>query len=101
MWWGTSLFLKGDEISPNSESDEQGVDGKDWITTVTHDPEDRQADGRWKGTIIQKKVPVREIKWEGLYDKNSDKLYAPKQELFERCVSKYRKLLDDAKEGIK
>ena len=48
-----------------------------------------------------------------LYDKNSDKLYAPKQllpqseydmrdrEIFERRVSKYRKLLDGAKEGIK
>ena len=45
--------------------------------------------------------------------KNSDKLYAPKQllpqsdydardkEIFERRVSKYRKLLDGAKEGIK
>ena len=24
-------------------------------------------------------LPVREIKWKGLTDKNSDKLYAPKQ----------------------
>ena len=24
-------------------------------------------------------APVREIRWKGLYDKNSDKLYAPKQ----------------------
>ena len=48
----------------------------------------------------------------GLTNKNSDKLYAPKQllpqsdyeagdkEIFERCVSKYRKLLDGVKEGI-
>ena len=35
---------------------------KDWITTVTYDPENRQADGRWKGTIIQEKAPVREIR---------------------------------------
>ena len=42
--------------------------------------DDRQADGRWEGTIIvQEKAPVREIRWAGLYDKNSDKLYAPKQ----------------------
>ena len=80
---------------------------------VDHDPADRQADGRWEGTIAQKRVPVREIRWEGLYDKNSDKLYAPKQllpqsdydaghkEIFERHVTKYRKLLDGAKEGIK
>ena len=72
------------------------------IITVDHD-DDRQADGRWEGTIIQMKVPVREIKWKGLYDKNSDKLYAPKQllpqsdyeagdkEIFERCMVKYRK----------
>ena len=59
------------------------------------------------------KVPVSKIRWAGLYDKNSDKLYAQGQlipqsdydmrdrEIFERCVSKYRKLLDSAKEGIK
>ena len=112
MLWETSLFFKGDEINPSDESDEKGEETKDWITTVTHDPADRQADGRWKGTIVQKKAPVREIRWAGLYDKNSDKLYAPKQllpqsdyeaehkEIFERCVSKYRKLLDGAREGI-
>ena len=54
-------------------------------------------------------MPVREIRWVGLTDKNSDKLYAPKQlllqsdydagdkEIFERHVSKYRKLLDGTK----
>ena len=53
------------------------------------------------------------IRWKGLYDMNSDKLYAAKQllpqsnydagskEIFNRRVSKYRKLLDDAKEVIK
>ena len=81
------------------------------ITMVDHDPEDRQADGRWEGTIIQKKVPVREIKWKGLYDKNNDVQYSPRQliqkshyeELFrateEDRVSKFRKLLDCTKEG--
>ena len=66
-----------------------------------------------EGTIIQEKRPVKEIRWKGLYDKNSDKLYTPKQllpqsdydtgdrEIFERRVTKYRKLLDGAKEGIK
>ena len=64
------------------------------------------------GNIVQKKAPVTEIRWAGLYDKNSDKLYAPKQllpqsdydaehkEIFERCVSKYRKLLDGAKKKV-
>ena len=63
----------------NNEPDEQGGERKDWIALVTHDPADRQADRRWEGTIIQKKAPVRDIRWKGLYDKNSDKLYAPKQ----------------------
>ena len=65
------------------------------------------------GAAIMWKEKGHEIKWKGLVDKNSDKLYAPKQllpqsdydaehkEIFERCVSKYRKLLDGAKEGIK
>ena len=80
--------------------------------TVVHNPADRQADGRWEGTIIQMKVPVREIRWAGLTDKNSGTLYAPKQllpqsdydaghkEIFERHITKYRKILDGAKEGI-
>ena len=80
---------------------------------MTHDPADRQADGRWEGTIAHARKPMREIRWKGLTDKNSDKLYAPKQllpqsdydaehkEIFERRVTKYRKLLDGANEGIK
>ena len=109
MFTGKFIF-EGDKVNPNNESNEKGEERKEWITTVTHDPADRQADGRWKGTIVQKKAPVREIKWTGLYDKNSDMQYAPKQllpqsdydtELFESYVSKYRKLLDGAKEGIK
>ena len=49
------------------------------ITMVVHDPDDRQADGRWEGTIVQKKVPVREIKWAELYDRNSDVQYSSRQ----------------------
>ena len=56
----------------------KGEERKDWITTVEHDPADRQPDGRWEGTIIQKKAPVSKIRWAGLYDKNSDKLYDPR-----------------------
>ena len=53
-----------------------------------------------------------EIRWKGLTNKNSDKLYAQKQllpqsgydvldkKIFERHVSKYKKLLGGAKQGI-
>ena len=50
-----------------------GEERRDWITTVEHDPADRQADGRWPGILVQKKVPVREIRWKGLYDRSSNK----------------------------
>ena len=106
------FVLKGDEINPNKEPDEKGEETKDWITTVVHDPADRQADGRWEGTIIQKKAPVSEIRWAGLYDKNSDKLHAAKQllpqsdydaghkEIFKRHITKSRKLLDEQKKEL-
>ena len=61
--WATRLFLKGDEINPNNEPDEKGDKRKDLITMVDHDLDDRQADGIWEGTIVQKKAPVREIRW--------------------------------------
>ena len=110
---GNKFILEGDEVNPNNDPDEQGEETRDWITAVTHDPEDRQAEEIWEGTIIQEKRPVNEIRWKGLTDKNGDKLYVTKQlppqsdydaehrEIFERRVSKYRKLLDGAKEGIK
>ena len=41
------FILEGDEVIPNNEPDEQGDETKDWITTVAHDPEDKQADGKW------------------------------------------------------
>ena len=65
------------------------------------------------GATIMWKEKGHEIKWKGLCDKNSDKLYAPKQllpqsdydavhkEINERRVIKYRKLLDGAREGTK
>ena len=76
---GNKFILEGDEISPNNEPDEQGVKEREWITRIEHNPADGQADGRWKGTITQMKAPVREVRWVGVYDKNSGKLYAPKQ----------------------
>ena len=44
-----------------------------------------------RGDIVQKKVPVREIKWTGLYDKNSDKLYAPKTAHTKKSHLRHRK----------
>ena len=56
--------------------------------------------------------PVSDIRWKGLYDKNSDMQYAPRQLIpnsyfdqhFERRednrASKYRKLMDGAKKKI-
>ena len=67
------FILEGDEINPNNEPDEQGEVIKEWITIVVHDPADIQADGRWEGTIVQMRLPVRDRRWAGLYDKNSDK----------------------------
>ena len=29
--------------------------------------------------VVQMNVPMHEIRWKGLWDKNSDKLYAPDQ----------------------
>ena len=78
MLWANKFILEGDEINPNNEPDEQDDERKYWIKTGIHDPADRQEMGDG-GNIIQKKAPVREIRWSGLYDKNSDKLYAPKQ----------------------
>ena len=50
------FILEGDEVNSNNEPDEKGEEIKDLYTMVTHDPADRQADGRWEGTITQKKA---------------------------------------------
>ena len=42
-------------------------------TKVERQDDDREADGRWVGSLIQ------ETRWGGLCDKNSDKLFAPRQ----------------------
>ena len=70
---------------------------KDLIATVTHDLADREADGDWWGTIVQKKAPVSEIRWKGLYERNSDKLYAPKHSYLRvTMMQEIRKYLRDA-----
>ena len=76
---GNKFILEGDNVNLDREPDEIEQERKEWITAVVHVPENRQPDGRWEGTILQKKAPVREIRWAGLYDKNSDKMYASKQ----------------------
>ena len=79
---------------------------------MVHDPADRQAEGRWRGTIVYVRKPVRDIRWKGLYDKNSDIQYAPRQLIpksyyeqhFERREDnraiKFRKMLDGAKKKL-
>ena len=106
------FILEGDEVNPNNEPDEKGDERKVWNTAVVHVPENRQTDGRWKGTIVQEKGLVKEIKWAGLYDKNSDIQYAPRQlvpksyyeQHFERREDnrtiKFRKMLDGAKKNL-
>ena len=42
------VILEGDEINPINEPDEKGEERKEWITTITYDPADRQADGDGK-----------------------------------------------------
>ena len=49
MLVGNKFVLEGDEISPNNEPDEKGYERREWITTVIQVPENRQANGRWRG----------------------------------------------------
>ena len=68
--------------------------------------------GRWKGTFVYVKKPVSDIRWKGLYDKNSDMQYAPRQLMplshyeqhFERTgkyrAQKFRKLMEGVKKKL-
>ena len=61
---------------------------EDKVDITTKEPED---EGRWSrrvvstqighdtGAIVQMKVPMHEMKWNSLYDKNNDKLYVAKR----------------------
>ena len=76
------------------------------ITDIVYD------DGDEEPTIVQMKVPMHEIRWKGLWDKNSDKLYAldqllPASEfekedkaLFDSKIRKYAKLWNGAKQAL-
>ena len=44
---GNKFILEGNKINSNNEPDEKRGETKDWITTVAHVPENRQADGKW------------------------------------------------------
>ena len=51
------FILERDEINLNNEPDEKGeTETRYLITMVGYNPADRQAEGRWKGTITQKKA---------------------------------------------
>ena len=109
---GNKFILEGDDVNLEREPDEKGDERNEWNTTVAHDPADRLTDGRWKGTIIQEKKTMKDIRWKGLYDKNSDMQYAPRQLMplshyeqhFERTenyrAQKFRKLIWSEKGGF-
>ena len=109
---GNKFILEGDNVNLGREPDEKGEERKVWNAGIAHPPENRQPDGRWKGSIVFVKKPVRDIRWKGLYDKNSDIQYAPRQLIpksyyeqhFERKEEnraiKFRKLLDGAKKKL-
>ena len=46
--------------------------------------------------VVQMIVPMHEIRWKGLWDKNSDKLYAPDQLLPEEEYKRKHKGVFDA-----
>ena len=56
---GNKFILKGDEINPNSEPDEKGEETRDWITTVIHDPENRQLDEDGREQYYRRKISKR------------------------------------------
>ena len=60
------FILEGDDVNLDREPDEKGQERKEWITRVVHDVTDRLLDGRWKGTIVQEKRPVKKIRWKRL-----------------------------------
>ena len=63
---GNKFILRGDKINTDSEPDES-----ERILDTIKIPT--------KYGVMQRTKPMHEIRWKGLWDKNSDKLYAPDQ----------------------
>ena len=80
---GNKFILKGDKINTEIESDEsERILGTIKIPT--------------KYGMMQRTKPMHEIRWKGLWDKNSDKLYAPDQLLPEEEYKSKHKTKFDA-----
>ena len=80
---GNKFILRGDEINTEIEPDEsERILGTIKIPT--------------KYGMMQRTKPMHEIRWKGLWDKNSDKLYAPDQLLPEEEYKRKHKGVFDA-----
>ena len=96
---GNKFLLKGDDINTDKEADER-------VRTVA------KIKKRTKHGVITRTLPVHEIRWKGLWDKNSDNLYALNQllpqskfkgedeEQFMQRKTKYVKLFEQARDAI-
>ena len=97
---GNKFMLQGDDINTEREPDERvRVERVEMKRTK-------------EGLVKRMRYPL-EMRWKGLWDKNSDKLYSldqllPQEEFalrqqqrYDDRVTKYRKKLDGAREAIK
>ena len=82
---GNKFILRGDEINTEIEPDER-------VRTL----ERRTLEVPTKYGVLHRSVPVYEMRWKGLWDKNSDKLYAPDQLLPEEEYKRKHKAVYDA-----
>ena len=99
---GNKFLLRGNNINIERELDEWGPEVITKITDIVEDDDNEP-------TVVEMNVPMYEIRWKGLWDKNSDKLYALNQllpyddkykkdeEKFEAKMTKYMKLLNGAR----
>ena len=82
---GNKFILRGDKINTEVEPDERvRTLGRMTLEVPT------------KYGVLQRSVPAHEIRWKGLWDKNSDKLYAPDQLLPEEEYKRKHKEEFDA-----
>ena len=103
---GNKFLLHGEQMNTEREPDERGAQEVMKITDIVDDDEDEEP------TIVEMNVPYRPIRWKGLWDKNSDKLYALDQLLpateyekedkavFNAKMTKYARLWNGAKEAL-
>ena len=80
---GNKFILRGEKINTEREPDERVT-----ILTTKVIPT--------KYGVVQRTFPSHEIRWKGLWDKNSDKLYAPDQLLPEDEYKRKHKTKYDA-----